>query len=113
MKALWLNIVGVGLSFMAVARHGEEFDSAGVKIYYTVQGEGEPVILIHGLYSSAKMNWEAPGTSALLARHFQVIALDCRGHGKSDKPKAEGSYGTNMVEDVVRLMDHLKISKAR
>src|SRR5690349_9337528 len=113
MRALWLHIVAAGLSLMAVTSHGEEFNSDGVKIHYTVQGKGEPVILIHGLYSSAKLNWEAPGTSALLAEHFQVIALDCRGHGQSDKPTAEGSYGTNMVGDVVRLMDHLKISKAR
>lgn len=97
----------------AVSGMGEDFDSAGVKIHYTVQGQGEPVILIHGLYSSGGMNWGMPGTSALLAEHFQVIALDCRGHGQSDKPKAEGTYGTNMVEDVVRLMDHLKIQRAR
>ena len=59
------------------------------------------------------MNWGLPGASALLAKHFQVITLDCRGHGQSDKPESEGAYGTNMVEDVVRLMDHLNIQKAR
>ncbi len=91
----------------------DDFDSAGVKIHYTVEGSGEPVILIHGLYASGKLNWENPGITALLAKHFHVITLDCRGHGQSDKPEAEGSYGTNMVEDVVRLMDHLHIQKAR
>ena len=91
----------------------DDFDSAGVKIHYTVQGAGDPVLLIHGLYSSGRMNWDLPGTSALLARHFQVIVPDCRGHGQSDKPQAENAYGTNMVEDVVRLMDHLHIQKAR
>ena len=91
----------------------DSFDSAGVKIHYSVLGSGEPVILIHGLYSSGRMNWEVPGTAALLAKHFQVVMLDCRGHGQSGKPEAEGAYGTNMVEDVVRLMDHLGIQKGR
>ena len=90
-----------------------DFDSAGVKIHYAVQGHGDPVILIHGLYSNGRLNWDAPGTSALLAKHFQVITLDCRGHGRSDKPQADDAYGTNMVEDVIRLMDHLKIQQAR
>jgi pimeloyl-ACP methyl ester carboxylesterase len=91
----------------------DEFDSAGIKIHYAVRGEGEPVILIHGLYSSARVNWDSPGVSAQLAQHFQVITLDCRGHGESDKPVAEDAYGVNMVADVVRLMDHLKIPQAR
>jgi pimeloyl-ACP methyl ester carboxylesterase len=93
--------------------HAEEFDSAGVKIHYTVAGQGEPVILIHGLTSSARMNWTLPGTTAALAKHYRVIALDCRGHGQSGKPETEGAYGTNMVEDVVRLLDHLHLPKAR
>ena len=96
-----------------MAAIADDFDSAGVKIHYTVQGKGEPIILIHGLTSSGRMNWELPGTAGLLAKQFQVITLDCRGHGQSDKPQAQGSYGTNMVEDVVRLMDHLHIQKAR
>ena len=104
-------MVALMLSLMSVV--ADDFDSAGVKIHYFVQGSGEPVILIHGLYSSARMNWDLPGTSALIAKSFRVIALDCRGHGQSDKPMAEGAYGTNMVEDVVRLMDHLHIEKAR
>jgi pimeloyl-ACP methyl ester carboxylesterase len=90
----------------------DEFHSDGVKIHYTVQGKGDPVILIHGLYSNARMNWDMPGITADLARHYQVITLDCRGHGQSDKPEAEGEYGAKMAEDVVRLMDHLHISKA-
>src|ERR1051326_3166876 len=106
------------LALMAVAlscgyASADQFNSDGVQIHYTVTGQGEPVILVHGLYSSAKMNWEAPGITAALAKKFRVIALDNRGHGQSDKPPAEGAYGTNMVEDVVRLMDHLGITEAR
>ena len=90
----------------------QTLDVDGVKIAYIVQGEGEPVILIHGWLSSAGINWVLPGTSGALAKEFQVVALDIRGHGKSDKPTEEEAYGPELVEDVVRLMDHLKIEKA-
>jgi pimeloyl-ACP methyl ester carboxylesterase len=43
---------------------------------------------------------------------FLVIALDCRGHGKSDKPHDVAKYGHEMAADVVRLLDHLKVDKA-
>jgi pimeloyl-ACP methyl ester carboxylesterase len=88
------------------------FDAGGVKVAYFVQGEGEPIVLIHGWLSSAGINWALPGTSGLLARDFRVIALDVRGHGLSDKPAKEESYGPELVEDVVRLLDHLGIKKA-
>ena len=90
----------------------DEFDSAGVKIHYLVLGKGEPVILIHGFLASAEINWVWPGVVAALAPNHRVIALDCRGHGASGKPLGVDQYGTNMVEDVVRLMDHLRIQKA-
>jgi pimeloyl-ACP methyl ester carboxylesterase len=91
----------------------DDFNSDGVKIHYIVEGKGEPVILIHGLYSSAKMNWELPGITADLAKSYQVVALDNRGHGQSDKPEGEDQYGEKMAGDIVRLMDHLHIEKAR
>jgi pimeloyl-ACP methyl ester carboxylesterase len=88
------------------------FDSNGVKIAYFVQGKGEPVVLIHGWLSSAGVNWALPGTSGSLSHNYQVIALDVRGHGLSDKPLKDEAYGPELVEDVVRLLDHLKIKKA-
>lgn len=91
----------------------DQFDSAGVPIHYTVTGQGDPVILVHGLYSSAAMNWELPGIARQLALHHRVVALDLRGHGQSGKPQGEAAYGVQMVEDLVRLMDHLGIQKAR
>jgi pimeloyl-ACP methyl ester carboxylesterase len=90
----------------------QTFDSNGVKISYSIQGKGEPVVLIHGWLSSAAINWDLPGISALLAKDHQVIELDVRGHGLSDKPTKEDAYGPELVEDVARLMDHLKIEKA-
>ncbi len=88
------------------------FDSHGVKLCYFVQGRGEPVILIHGWLSSARINWAFPGTSELVAKDFQVIALDMRGHGVSDKSRSVDDYGPELVEAVVRLLDRLKIKKA-
>ena len=95
-----------------ITKESGSFDSAGVKIAYVTAGQGDPVILVHGLYSSAAMNWELPGTFELLAQHYHVVALDLRGHGQSDKPTEEAAYGQPMVDDVLRLMDQLKISKA-
>jgi pimeloyl-ACP methyl ester carboxylesterase len=90
----------------------QSFDANGVKIAYFVQGKGEPVVLIHGWLSSAGINWALPGISSLLAEDYRVIALDVRGHGLSDKPTKEEAYGPELVEDVVRLLDHLQIKKA-
>jgi pimeloyl-ACP methyl ester carboxylesterase len=102
----------VGLAQAADKPTAQSFDANGVKLSYYVQGKGEPVVLIHGWLSSAGINWALPGTSALLARDYQVIALDVRGHGLSDKPAREEAYGPELVEDVARLLDHLKIKKA-
>jgi pimeloyl-ACP methyl ester carboxylesterase len=97
-----------------VGRGAEEgsFDSNGVKIHYVVEGEGEPVLLIHGFTSSIQGQWGTPGIIKGLAGDYRVIALDNRGHGKSDKPHDPKQYGTEMVEDAVRLLDHLQIDKA-
>jgi pimeloyl-ACP methyl ester carboxylesterase len=117
LRLLTLLAALVGLAYPGLAHAADKltvqtFDARGVKIRYFVQGKGEPVVLIHGWLSSAGINWALPGTSALLARNYRVIALDVRGHGLSDKPTREEAYGPELVEDVVRLLDHLKIKKA-
>jgi pimeloyl-ACP methyl ester carboxylesterase len=90
----------------------DTFEASGVKVHYLVQGKGEPVVLIHGLYSSADINWQKPGIMAALAKDHQVIALDMPGHGASDKPEKDEAYGQQMADDVVLLLDHLKVKKA-
>lgn len=104
--------------FAPVARAAidKTFDSNGVKIRYVIEGEGQPVVLIHGWMGDATM-WgrDAAGNPKLDASKspgFQVIALDCRGHGQSDKPHDPAKYGPEMALDIVRLLDHLKIEKA-
>lgn len=88
------------------------FDSAGVKIRYTDQGQGPPVVLIHGYSANADMNWRFPGVLKTLADDYRVITIDNRGHGKSDKPTEADQYGSKMVSDVIGLLDHLKIDQA-
>jgi pimeloyl-ACP methyl ester carboxylesterase len=77
-----------------------------------VEGKGEPVVLIHGFAVNIASQWVLPGVVKALAKDYQVIALDLRGHGRSDKPHAMKQYGQELVEDVVRLLDHLKIKRA-
>src|SRR5271167_700834 len=87
------------------------FDSDGVQIYFEEHGKGEPVVLVHGFASRADHNWGADWFNALGA-HYRVIALDCRGHGKSGKPHDPAAYGgETMGDDVIRLMDHLGIKR--
>jgi pimeloyl-ACP methyl ester carboxylesterase len=88
------------------------FNAGGVGIHYLVAGAGEPVVLIHGLYSSARINWQLPGTFSALAADHRVVALDLPGFGRSDKPATADAYGMQWVEDVALLLDHLNLAKA-
>lgn len=88
------------------------FDSDGVRIHYTVEGQGEPVLLIHGFAGSIYVQWTMPGVTETLAKDYQVIALDNRGHGRSGKPRDPEQYGVHMVDDAVRLLDHLNVERA-
>jgi pimeloyl-ACP methyl ester carboxylesterase len=84
--------------------------SDGFKIHYMQLGNsGSHVILIHGYTGSAEGNWFRNGIAELLAANHRVVALDCRNHGRSDKPVPNGP---GRAEDVIELMDHLKIQKA-
>ena len=96
----------------AVQAGDKSFDAGGVKIRYTDQGQGEPVVLVHGFGVNLEMQWDLPGIIKALSKDHRVIALDVRGHGKSGKPHDPRKYGAEMAEDVVRLLDHLKIKKA-
>lgn len=92
--------------------HGYMVASDGLKIHYMVQGRGVPVVLIHGFSGSADGNWFQNGIAAALAKNHYVVAIDCRGHGESDKPDDPEKYGDRLWQDVIELMDHLNIEKA-
>lgn len=85
------------------------FNSKGVKIRYVTAGEGEAIVLVHGWMGDGNM-WGNPKPTA--PPGFKVIAIDCRGHGKSDKLYDPKQYGPEMAKDVVRLLDHLNIKRA-
>lgn len=110
--AFVLGLVLLGAISTSADTEEQFFDSNGTRIRYIVDGQGEPIILIHGFTSSAEGNWVMPGVFKKLSEGFQVIAIDARGHGKSDKPHDPAQYGSAMVEDVIHLMDHLGIEKA-
>lgn len=86
--------------------------SDGLKIHYMTEGTGVPVVLIHGYTGSAEGNWFSNGVAAETAKTHRAIAIDCRGHGQSDKPHDPAMYGPRMAEDVIELMNHLDIEKA-
>ncbi len=88
------------------------FDSAGVQIRYVEKGSGEPIVLIHGYAGIVERTWIDSGVMDNFAKDYRVIALDLRAHGKSGKPHDPGQYGTQVSQDVVRLLDHLKIPRA-
>ena len=87
------------------------FDSNGVRLRYVEQGQGQPIVLLHGNGNSLQ-SWIDAGVFKSLAAEYRVIAFDARGHGKSGKPRDPKQYGIEMIKDVVRLLDHLSIPKA-
>lgn len=92
----------------------EFFQSDGIDIAYDVQGQGPPVVLIHGFASNARVNWESTGwIRTLVAAGHQVITFDNRGHGESAKLYDPAGYSaTEMAEDARRLLDHLGLEAA-
>ncbi len=79
-----------------------------INLFYEITGEGQPLLLLHGLGSSAQ-DWEKQVSA--FAEKFQVITLDLRGHGRSDKPP--GPYSVlQMADDVAQLMRELEIDSA-
>jgi pimeloyl-ACP methyl ester carboxylesterase len=90
------------------------FVSQGVRIAFIDQGEGPPVLLIHGFASSMRYNWIEPGWVSFLTRNgFRVVAFDNRGHGESEKLYDLAAYAAPvMAEDAARLLEHLGIDRA-
>ena len=90
------------------------FDANGVEISYMDEGQGEPIVLIHGFASSAKVNWvDTKWFETLLNAGYRVVAIDNRGHGSSEKLYDIEAYRLpQMAEDAKLLLDHLGFEKA-
>ena len=92
-----------------------EFATApdGVRIAYERAGRGDPVVLVHGFGASRMQNWRAPGWfDTLNGAGYCVVALDCRGHGESDKPHDAAAYGDKMVDDIATVMEAAGLGNA-
>jgi pimeloyl-ACP methyl ester carboxylesterase len=90
------------------------FHNGAVEIAYLDEGEGDPILLVHGFASSKNVNWVYPTwVSELKKNGRRVIALDNRGHGESSKLYDAAQYEIAiMAGDVIALMDHLEIARA-
>ena len=89
------------------------FQNAEISLHFEVCGDGRPLVFMHGGTVSFQANYAAFGwPEKFIARGFQVVGLDFRGHGKSDKPHDARSYGTaNVAADVAALIDHLGLDR--
>jgi pimeloyl-ACP methyl ester carboxylesterase len=84
-----------------------------IEIAFLDEGEGEPIVLVHGFASNKEINWVSPGWVTTLTRaHRRVIALDNRGHGASTKLYDPHAYHTAvMAQDVRALIEHLGLGR--
>jgi pimeloyl-ACP methyl ester carboxylesterase len=90
------------------------FHNGDVEIAYLDEGEGDPIVLVHGFASSKNVNWVYPTwVSELKKNGRRVIAFDNRGHGDSSKLYDPAAYEIGiMAGDISALMDHLNIERA-
>src|ERR1700754_4422566 len=90
------------------------FHNGDIEIAYLDEGEGDPIVLVHGFASSKNVNWVYPTwVSELKKNGRRVIAFDNRGHGDSGKLYDAAQYEIAiMAGDISALMDHLNIARA-
>ena len=85
--------------------------SEGIRINYTVEGEGSPILLHHGLTGSSA-DWSYRHYVDALRDDYKLIRIDARGHGLSDKPHDPEAYRLEaMVNDVRAILDDLGINR--
>jgi len=92
----------------------QRFESDSINISFLDEGEGEPILLLHGFASNSTVNWRNTNwIKTLNGAGFRVIAFDNRGHGQSEKLYDPADYGAGvMAEDARRLLDHLGLRRA-
>ena len=87
--------------------------SDGVELAYHELGQGRPVVLLHGLFSDANMNWIKFGHAARIAADgFRVIMPDLRAHGRSGRPHEPECYPQGILaRDLRELVAHLRLTE--
>src|SRR6476660_817259 len=78
----------------------------GLKMYYEIQGSGEPVVLLHGAFMAITDDWRV--WISELSKTRKVIAVEMQGHGRTADIKRDLSY-ENLADAVAGLLDYLKI----
>ena len=82
-----------------------QINNQGVSIHYQVEGAGSPIVLLHGSFGSCE-DWIEFRYVERLRGEYQLILIDLRGHGQSDKPHDPNSYSMDLyVQDVIAVLD--------
>jgi len=81
----------------------------GLKMYYEVHGQGEPVVLLHGAFMAITDNWTV--WISELAKTRKVIAVEMQGHGRTADINRDLTF-ENLSDDVAALLDYLKVPTA-
>src|SRR5215475_4010352 len=84
----------------------------GARLAYREIGQGRPLVLIHGFFSTATVNWLRYGHAALIAaRGYRVVMPDLRGHGDSARPHDSSAYPPDVLaDDGFALIEHLGLT---
>ena len=83
----------------------------GLKMYYEIRGQGEPVVLLHGSFMAISNNFHWAEWIGELSKTRKVIAIEMQGHGRTADTGRDFTYD-NLADDVAALLDHLKIPGA-
>lgn len=83
-----------------------------IRIFYEVIGQGQPLVLLHGFAGNSK-DWKRNGYVKKLSDDYQLILIDERGHGLSDKPHDPAAYETKKrASDIVAVLEDLNLKKS-
>ncbi|GAB5349474.1 alpha/beta fold hydrolase [Alteriqipengyuania sp. 357] len=92
--------------------HFQSFDGTGLALHRLGDRGARPLVLLHGLFSSAQMNWIKWGHAERIAQQgYEVLMLDFRVHGESEAPREAEKYPQGvLVKDAAALVDHLGLT---
>ncbi len=108
MKLVFAAVAVIPALILGSPSPAESVQVNGIELQYEVKGTGEPLLLLHGFGGCGAM-WSAAAKD--FAKHYRVISVDMRGHGKSTNPSGKFSHPQS-AEDIRALMDRLDIERA-